>query len=423
MRKSPIVVNGTQGQVVDKHGEKLYGMDAELLLKMKDKEDPEVERKTAEWICQVIGEEKGLALSDLVQDSMALVRLMNTIKPGSVQNFNKIDPNSVISNTMPIAENIKLFLNACKSLGVHESFSISDFQKKEYRGLCAVVASLSRTAKNQGLYTGAILGPQLPSPRPRRWHELDSHSSPALGRWTKDPEKLKTQTLEDTKQAGKEEPSQAKPRSKMVSVFLWIFWLILRIPFVTVLVYGWYRLKHIPTESPSFIVRDVLIAKTATLNDLLLQSSENAEIAAHILLGIFLVSFAFLIVKMSFGKRFVQCWIGISFLILSHKAIHSLTPISMEVAKSVMLHPLVADLNQTLDFFCLQSGIVAFAVVELMRYQNGAISLLAVQTLIVQSFLIIVLRVNFSASILTGIAFGILSNFLGHLTALLTRID
>jgi hypothetical protein len=49
------VVNLTGG-VETRDGRTLYGMDAELYLKMVDKEDPEWEKKVAEWIEKALGE-------------------------------------------------------------------------------------------------------------------------------------------------------------------------------------------------------------------------------------------------------------------------------------------------------------------------------------------------------------------------------
>lgn len=156
----PIVVNRTGGVSVD--GKILYGMDAELHYKMKAKEDPEWERKCLEWICDVTGEKNfspSLSLFECLSDGVLLIKLVNTLKPGTIGAYNRIDPNNSKSTALAATGNIRLYLAAVQALGVPgvDMFLVEDLRTgRSMSMVCRNVASLSRIAARDLGWTGKV---------------------------------------------------------------------------------------------------------------------------------------------------------------------------------------------------------------------------------------------------------------------------
>eukprot|EP01129_Flabellula_baltica_P003560 TRINITY_DN13316_c0_g1_i1.p1 TRINITY_DN13316_c0_g1~~TRINITY_DN13316_c0_g1_i1.p1 ORF type:complete len:652 (+),score=169.69 TRINITY_DN13316_c0_g1_i1:43-1998(+) len=156
--KKKNIVNLTGGVETD-DGRTLYGMDAEQYLKMKAKEDPRWERKVGQWIEDVIQE--SINTSDLwsaLKDGLVLIKLVNTIKPGTITKWNNKDK----LHPLMERENINLYLEACWKIGVGstEMFITSDLHSK--KGMSAVlnnIAALSREAQKWGNVSVAPIGP------------------------------------------------------------------------------------------------------------------------------------------------------------------------------------------------------------------------------------------------------------------------
>eukprot|EP01125_Pyxidicula_operculata_P013117 TRINITY_DN4340_c0_g1_i2.p1 TRINITY_DN4340_c0_g1~~TRINITY_DN4340_c0_g1_i2.p1 ORF type:complete len:1104 (-),score=238.96 TRINITY_DN4340_c0_g1_i2:414-3725(-) len=112
------VVNITGG-VQTEDGRTLYGLDAELYVKMKAQEDPDFERKVGEWIEDVI-EHDIEDTSDLwksLKTGIILVELVNKIRPQTVKKWN----NKAKLHVLMERENINLYLEACWKLGLSSS--------------------------------------------------------------------------------------------------------------------------------------------------------------------------------------------------------------------------------------------------------------------------------------------------------------
>lgn len=165
------------GVVVGHDGQRLYGFDAELFLRLEAKRDREFERQVLEWVQAVVGE----TLPDLedvwvsCKSGVILCKLINKIQPGAIPKFNS-------TRLVPLVErdNIDLFLQACWKLGVPSSdmFNSSDLHSRKAIGQvyqCLYV--LSTIVPNIG-WTGPTInrGPGLPATRckARTWDPVDT---------------------------------------------------------------------------------------------------------------------------------------------------------------------------------------------------------------------------------------------------------
>jgi hypothetical protein len=108
-------------------GFRLYGMDAELELKNRDKRDPDFETKILTWLEKALE----LKLQDKAnfavhfQTGVLLLKLINVISPG---HFPKIDTRDL---HLVHHENVNMYLKACWELGVPSSdlFITSDLTR------------------------------------------------------------------------------------------------------------------------------------------------------------------------------------------------------------------------------------------------------------------------------------------------------
>lgn len=176
----PIIVNRS-GVVVGDDGKRLYGMDAELHLKMKAKEDPEWEKQCAAWVAEVTGEKVDTEhLHDALADGQTLIKLVNTLKPGTIPNWNKIDASAsklaATSVALAATGNIRLYLAAVQQMGVPgvDMFLVDDLRTgRAMTMVCRNLASLSRIAARDHGWKGPTIGPRLATPGPKTWADVE----------------------------------------------------------------------------------------------------------------------------------------------------------------------------------------------------------------------------------------------------------
>jgi len=158
----PEAVNKTGGIETD-DGRTLFGLDAEIYLKLKAKEDPEWESKVGAWIEKVLGkpliDSKDIHTS--CKDGVILCELVNKIQPGTIK---KINPTTGMLKHLAERDNINLYLKACYTLGIDNSsmFTIADLHAK--RGIATVlsnIATLSHIAHSKFGCTVEPLGPGM----------------------------------------------------------------------------------------------------------------------------------------------------------------------------------------------------------------------------------------------------------------------
>jgi len=70
------------------NGRRLYGLDAELADKQKEKSDPELESHCRQWVSQMLGEKIDGDLSEALKSGVILCKLLNKIKPNTIEKFN-----------------------------------------------------------------------------------------------------------------------------------------------------------------------------------------------------------------------------------------------------------------------------------------------------------------------------------------------
>jgi len=134
-----------------------YGVDAEVHQKIKNRYDPEEEKKALQWIQDVTGN----PVSDkdfysVLKNGVVLCQLINTIRPGSVKHIN-LKPTNVLAER----ENIQAYIDGCAALGVpsQELFVISDLHEKKYLpGVLLNIYALGRQAQVTPGFNGPRLG-------------------------------------------------------------------------------------------------------------------------------------------------------------------------------------------------------------------------------------------------------------------------
>jgi hypothetical protein len=151
-------------------------MDAELHWKMKAKEDPEWEKKCGEWVAAVTGEPVNVSnLFESLNDGVILIKLVNTLKPGTIKAWNKIDKENK-GLALAATGNIRLYLAAVQQMGVPgvDMFLVEDLRTgRSMSMVCRNLASLSRIAARDHGWTGPVLGPRLATPGPKTWQDVE----------------------------------------------------------------------------------------------------------------------------------------------------------------------------------------------------------------------------------------------------------
>jgi len=142
---------------MNKHQEDyVFGMDKDLMDKMKAKYDPESEKAVQEWICTVLDIEWEGEFLEFLKDGQVLCALINKIKPKSARKVSKSKAPFVCR------ENICKYLNGCKKLGMKETDCFVATDLYDGHNKIAVIdqitglGSISRDIKSfNGPYLGA----------------------------------------------------------------------------------------------------------------------------------------------------------------------------------------------------------------------------------------------------------------------------
>lgn len=164
------------GVVIGPDGNRLYGFDAELFLKMEGKRDRNWERKIMEWVQAVLGE----PLPDLddvwvsLKSGIALCKLANTISPGVIKKYSTTRLVALVER-----DNIDLFLQACWKLGVPTAkmFATSDlYNRKGITNVYSCLDALSSLAPRLG-WKGATVkksggGKSAPATKAKKWDKV-----------------------------------------------------------------------------------------------------------------------------------------------------------------------------------------------------------------------------------------------------------
>jgi len=143
------IVNSTVGNAVYREdGTRLFGFDAELELKTRQKRDKVFEEQIIIWI-EKLTDEKACSHEEIVEalrSGVLLCKMMNAIEPGTIK---KIDTRNI---PLVFVENINNYLKACWNLGIPNSelFVCSDlFQSKAISNVVQNVWAFIRFAHSK----------------------------------------------------------------------------------------------------------------------------------------------------------------------------------------------------------------------------------------------------------------------------------
>jgi len=148
------------GVVIGHDGNRLYGFDAELFLKMENKRDRVWERSILEWVQTCIGE----PLADLddvwtsCKSGVVLCKLVNVLKPNTIKKYSVAKLSALVER-----DNIDLFLQACWKFGIPASdmFNSGDLHsRKAITQVYQCLFALSQAAPSLG-WKGPTIRPQV----------------------------------------------------------------------------------------------------------------------------------------------------------------------------------------------------------------------------------------------------------------------
>ncbi|CAF1138889.1 unnamed protein product [Didymodactylos carnosus] len=129
-------------------------LNREVLVKKASKRDPEIEKKTQEWIEAVTGEKfADGSYEDALRDGILLCKLMNTLQPGSIPKIH------TTGGPMKLRENIGLFQEAARKYGLdgNEVFQTVDlYDKRDIPQVTLCINALGRLAQ-KNKFSGAQL--------------------------------------------------------------------------------------------------------------------------------------------------------------------------------------------------------------------------------------------------------------------------
>lgn len=135
------------------------GFAAEAQRKINSKYSEELAQESLEWIKAITEEDFSVSgdmdnLYEVLKDGTLLCRLVNCIKPGSAKKINQ----SVMA--FKCMENINVFLEAAKDLGVppQETFQTVDLWERQ--NLNSVVICLQSLGRKAGNYGKPSIGPK-----------------------------------------------------------------------------------------------------------------------------------------------------------------------------------------------------------------------------------------------------------------------
>eukprot|EP00727_Mastigamoeba_balamuthi_P010481 m51a1_g6055 hypothetical protein (492) ;mRNA; f:224971-229226 len=157
--RAPEVVN-KRGDITTERGTTLHGMDHDIYL--KSKEDPAYVRAIAEWLEKASGKKLSdpTDLQASLKDGIVLIHTVNNIRPNLVTKWNDMAGKAPEKGlAMRQWENIKLYLDGCRALGVADGDMFLPADLHEGRDLCQVmqnIAALSRRARVHGFAQPAV---------------------------------------------------------------------------------------------------------------------------------------------------------------------------------------------------------------------------------------------------------------------------
>jgi hypothetical protein len=135
--------------------------EADIRQKNADKTTPEEETELREWIEAVTGEPLAEGtLHEVFKSGVALCKLVNAIQPGTIK---KIHPETASATRQNISalENIALFLNACKAIGIKpwDLFLTSDLREgSDMRAVLNTIAAFGGAAQKLPDFKGPAYG-------------------------------------------------------------------------------------------------------------------------------------------------------------------------------------------------------------------------------------------------------------------------
>ena len=113
---------------------------------------------------------------EALMDGEIMIRLVNTIKPGTIPKWNVIDPKQPKAIALAATGNIRLYLAAVQALGVPgvDMFLVEDLRTgRSMTMVCRNLASFSRIAARDLGWEGPTLGPRLSRPGPKKWEDIE----------------------------------------------------------------------------------------------------------------------------------------------------------------------------------------------------------------------------------------------------------
>lgn len=152
------------GVVIGHDGNRLYGFDAELFLKMENKRDRVWERAVMEWV-QLCIEEPLADLDDVwasCKSGVVLCKLINVLKPNTIKKYSIVKLSALVER-----DNIDLFLQACWKFGIPASdmFNSGDLHsRKAITQVYQCLFALSQAAPSLG-WKGPTVRPLVAAER------------------------------------------------------------------------------------------------------------------------------------------------------------------------------------------------------------------------------------------------------------------
>jgi type I site-specific restriction endonuclease len=129
-----------------------YGIQAQVTAKTVAKRSPGLEKAVLAWIFEVIGEPvPEVAYEDALRDGVALCKLINVVKPGSVAKFH------TSGSGYQLMENINKFIKAAQDIGVpHDQLfrTVDLYEKKNIPEVTGGLIAVARTVCTNPDYKG-----------------------------------------------------------------------------------------------------------------------------------------------------------------------------------------------------------------------------------------------------------------------------
>jgi len=209
------VVNRSDG-TAEVNGVRLFGLDAEVHLKLQAKRDPELEQKLGEWVATVIGEPLEYP-DDIIQSlksGIVLCKLVNKLQPGIIPKYN--------TRRIPLLEmeNIGLYLKACWELGVpsEELFVTSDlYLSKCVPQVFQSLQSLARIAQILPTFQGPSLGPKIADKRETKWSNVIKKQPVTFITDIEENERRERLYAQERKQIEQEKSDKARDKEELIA--------------------------------------------------------------------------------------------------------------------------------------------------------------------------------------------------------------